>query len=361
MLRKKNTITSFCYISLLSVAIYTLTSCATMFAKKQTIQLDSSPQGAKVYAGSKYVGTTPCTFTTKAAKRTLTFVKEGYATAEREVSTVMRGEWWLNWFNCFYPGMMVDWISGSVWKYPNNFKNYSATLIDLSSQPSYPHTPQPIVVKDTPSVPREQLATSAIISQIKIAQPRPTDKEMKKKDIYKKYNSAVFMIFTEDNKGEYQGSGFFVSPTGIAVSNYHNFQGTYKGLEIIKTVDGKTYKVKEVLAYSEKYDYILFRVDGNGFNYIPVTKRKYEVAEDVVAIGSPKGLENTFSEGTISQIRSDDKYKIQINVPIDHGSSGGALINMYGEVIGITSAGRDDSGANLNFAQDIKYIFNTNF
>ena len=54
-------------------------------------------------------------------------------------------------------------------------------------------------------------------------------------------------------------------------------------------------------------------------------------------------------------------YFIQISVPIDHGSSGGALINCYGEVIGITSGGRDDSGANLNFARDIRAIFTSNY
>ena len=113
------------------------------------------------------------------------------------------------------------------------------------------------------------------------------------------------------------------------------------------------------MAYSERYDYILFKVNGDYFNYIPVTKRGYEIGDEVYAIGSPKGLENTLSNGLISQEYKD--YYIQISVPIDHGSSGGALINSYGEVIGITSGGRDDSGANLNFARDIRAIFTTKY
>lgn len=68
-------------------------------------------------------------------------------------------------------------------------------------------------------------------------------------------------------------------------------------------------------------------------------------------------MENTFSSGEVSQIR--DGHYIQISCPIDHGSSGGALINAYGEVIGITTAGRDDSGANLNFAKDIVLVRET--
>ena len=65
-------------------------------------------------------------------------------------------------------------------------------------------------------------------------------------------------------------------------------------------------------------------------------------------------MENTFSSGEISQLREDNL--IQINAPIDHGSSGGALINEYGEVIGITTAGIETSGANLNFAVDIDVV-----
>ena len=79
----------------------------------------------------------------------------------------------------------------------------------------------------------------------------------------------------------------------------------------------------------------------------------------VYTIGSPRGLENTFSSGEISQIR-DDNY-IQISCPIDHGSSGGVLINAYGEAIGITTGGHDESGANLNFAKNIKVLNLSNY
>ncbi|MEE3447811.1 MAG: trypsin-like peptidase domain-containing protein [Bacteroidales bacterium] len=59
----------------------------------------------------------------------------------------------------------------------------------------------------------------------------------------------------------------------------------------------------------------------------------------------------------ISQIHRGEDYELQISVPIDHGSSGGALINRYGEVIGITSAGLGEiSSANLNFAVDIERV-----
>jgi serine protease Do len=175
-------------------------------------------------------------------------------------------------------------------------------------------------------------------------------------DLFDMYNSAVFMIFTSDGWNDYQGSGFFISKDGVAVSNYHVFQGTGVGYEQIKLADGSTYKVEEVIATSSEDDLIVFRVQGKGkmFNCIPIAKQTPRVGEKAYAIGSPRGLENTFSSGEISQIRGDNL--LQINVPIDHGSSGGVLLNSRGEAIGITCAGLDGSGANLNFAIDINVL-----
>ncbi len=175
-------------------------------------------------------------------------------------------------------------------------------------------------------------------------------------EIYDKFNSAVFIIFTTSGDTRAQGSGFFISNTGLAVSNYHVFQGSVKGLETIKLINNRTFKISRIIACNETLDYILFQVDIGikKVNYIPISKETSKVGEKAYAIGSPLGLENTFSSGEISQIR--DQYRLQINVPIDHGSSGGALINTYGEAIGITTSGITKSNANLNFAMSIKVL-----
>lgn len=170
-------------------------------------------------------------------------------------------------------------------------------------------------------------------------------------EIFQRCNPAVFMVFTSTGYEGYQGSGFFISSDGLAVSNYHVFEGTGVGLETIKLSDDRTYKLRNVLKKDKDNDVIIFQVDipnGTTVRYLPLSNRAPQVGDKAYAIGSPRGLENTFSSGEISQIRDEDI--IQISVPIDHGSSGGALINEYGEAIGITSAGLDDSGANLNFA-----------
>ena len=73
-------------------------------------------------------------------------------------------------------------------------------------------------------------------------------------------------------------------------------------------------------------------------------------------IGNPQGLQNTVSDGLVSAVRDAGGVKqFQISVPISHGSSGGALINMRGQVIGITSSGIDQA-QNLNFAIPINYV-----
>ena len=85
---------------------------------------------------------------------------------------------------------------------------------------------------------------------------------------------------------------------------------------------------------------------------LPVYQGKKELVrgQKVVAIGSPLGLFNSVSDGIISGFRKIDNVDmIQFTAPTSHGSSGGAVLNMQGEVIGISTAGYD-SGQNINLA-----------
>lgn len=183
-----------------------------------------------------------------------------------------------------------------------------------------------------------------------------SNKKLEGSQIFHRYGNAVFMVFTSDGTNSYQGSGFFIDNNGLAVSNYHVFKNTGIGMEQIKLMDSDVaYKVTEVLAKSEDEDFILFRINCKNTNYIPIATKKPQIGEKVYAIGSPRGLENTFSSGEISQWRADNL--MQINALIDHGSSGGALINEYGEAVGITSGSfADGSQANLNYAWSIDAI-----
>lgn len=183
-----------------------------------------------------------------------------------------------------------------------------------------------------------------------------SSKKLDGREVFDKYSTAVFMVFTSDGMNGYQGSGFFIDNKGLAVSNYHVFKGTGIGMEKIKLPGSDVAQnVTEIIAKNEEEDYILFRVDCENTNYLPIASSRPQIGEKVFAIGSPRGLENTFSSGEVSQWRA--KNLMQINALIDHGSSGGALINEYGEAVGITSGSfYDGSQANLNYAWSIDVI-----
>ena len=91
-------------------------------------------------------------------------------------------------------------------------------------------------------------------------------------EIFERNTSAVFKIHTSNGFTGGQGSGFFISSEGVAVSNYHVFQGTTIGYEEIILSNGLRYKVKEVYYKSKEEDFIIFKVDISGVNYIKISK-----------------------------------------------------------------------------------------
>lgn len=202
----------------------------------------------------------------------------------------------------------------------------------------------------TPTTDRQNGNNSSQKSSNKTTSTIPLSK------LYNKLKPSVFLVYTSDGKNGFQGSGFFVSKNGLAVSNYHVFEGTSQGLEIIETLDGMQFKIREVLEKNKENDYIIFRVNIGNYNIanpIPVVSQTAQIGEDVFAIGNPRGLESTLSKGIVSAFREDNTL-IQTTTEITHGSSGGPLLNMQGEVIGITTAGLGE--ANLNFAVNIKSL-----
>jgi serine protease Do len=175
-------------------------------------------------------------------------------------------------------------------------------------------------------------------------------------ELYNMYKKSVFLVYTSDGNNGFQGTGFFISKNGLAVSNYHVFEGTSQGLEVIETIDGAQFKILKVLDKSKENDYIVFQVNIDSYkilNPISIVSQLPQVGEDVFAIGNPRGLESTLSKGIVSGFRENNTL-IQTTTEITHGSSGGPLLNMRGEVVGITSAGLGE--ANLNFAVNIKLL-----
>lgn len=119
------------YYSIIGLCLVAMTcsSCATIFSKKQTVTVTSDVDGASVYKGKKYVGKTPLTFQTKAAKQTFTVTKEGYEPQKIYTSVDIRWNTLWNWFNC-WTGWFVDIATGSTQKYRET--NYFVSLKDPS-------------------------------------------------------------------------------------------------------------------------------------------------------------------------------------------------------------------------------------
>ncbi len=171
-------------------------------------------------------------------------------------------------------------------------------------------------------------------------------------DIVNSYGKSVVLIQTE----KAMGSGFVVSSDGMILTNSHVISGG--GAISIKFIaDNRVYSDVKVVKNNTIRDLALLKINDSG-NFVPVVlgnSDQISVGERVVAIGNPKGLENTVSDGLVSALRDKNGTKlIQISAPISSGSSGGALFNMKGEVIGITSSGFDE-GQNLNFAVTINH------
>lgn len=169
---------------------------------------------------------------------------------------------------------------------------------------------------------------------------------------------SVFYIEVYDKNGTpyATGSGVFLSASGEAMTNFHVIEDGASAK--IKTADGKKYTVSGVYAYNKQIDLARIQVDGSGFTPIVIdTTGNVTAGAKVYAIGSPQGLDNTISDGIISNPKRtlEGMDFIQTTASISHGSSGGALLNTAGQLIGITSA-TIESGQNLNLAIPVSYF-----
>jgi len=178
--------------------------------------------------------------------------------------------------------------------------------------------------------------------------------------IVKKWNESTLLIKSIDKNGNMlgQGSGFVISENGAIATNYHVVESAYNVL--IQFINGKSFKEVSLIASYPSYDITILNIEEENELFLPVilgNSDNIQVGEQILAIGNPYGWENTISDGLISGIREIADFKLlQITAPVSPGSSGGALFNMKGEVIGITSIGSQWDAQNLNFAIPINLL-----
>lgn len=145
---------------------------------------------------------------------------------------------------------------------------------------------------------------------------------------------------------EASGSGVIVSEDGLIVTNHHLFQGMASPEIEVHLYDGRVFRGDQVvlIASDRLTDLALLRVEGRGLT--PATfgdSDRLNIGDWVIAIGNPLDLANTVTQGIVSaKYRRTDQGVlvdfIQSSAHIDPGSSGGALLNIAGELVGINTA-----------------------
>jgi serine protease Do len=150
-----------------------------------------------------------------------------------------------------------------------------------------------------------------------------------------------------------QGSGFFISADGYAVTNNHVVDGADK-VEVT-TDDGKTYTAK-VIGTDPRTDVALIKVEGgSSFPFAKLSDSKPRIGDWVLAVGNPFGLGGTVTAGIVSASGRDigngpyDDF-IQIDAPVNKGNSGGPAFDVSGEVMGVNTAIYSPSGGSVGIA-----------
>lgn len=210
--------------------------------------------------------------------------------------------------------------------------------------------------------PKSQKTPRNIISELALQTQK--SKILSASELFELRNKAVIKLVAAkfSSNGDVDvnsiatGSGVMITEK-LLVTNYHVIEGRDVYVSLSSSISGDDanwylYKFDKAL------DLALMTTDAN-HNFVDSFQKisQLKVGQKVYAIGSPKGLKNTLSEGLISGKRIDDgESVIQTTASITFGSSGGGLFSDTGELIGITSSGLD-GGANLNFAIPMDSVF----
>lgn len=182
-----------------------------------------------------------------------------------------------------------------------------------------------------------------------------TQERLTARQIADRYMAAVFCISGYETREAYdtkkanaEASGFFISPDGLAVTNYHSIDGI--PLATVTLITGEAYPIESVVYYDKEIDIAVLQISKtsleqettSAFACLEVVGTNSIRPGDVVyTLGNPLGLGLAISNGIISDIARDvEQYALPCvmnTADISQGSSGGALMNEFGQVIAVTS------------------------
>jgi len=191
-----------------------------------------------------------------------------------------------------------------------------------------------------------------VVRQVTVngAQPTSSDSTLSVQSIYRLAYKGVVEIAASQG----QGSGFVYDGNGHIVTNAHVVEGASS--VSVKFWNGKSYTA-QVVGIDASTDLAVLKVNAPVSEVFPLSlgdSSKLAVGDSVVAIGSPFGLEGTVTSGIVSalhrEMTSPNHFaidnSIQTDAAINHGNSGGPLLNSQGKVVGVTSQIESNSGGN---------------
>lgn len=226
-------------------------------------------------------------------------------------------------------------VTGSYWKTQNDqLRMYFNEKLDVLQQQITGSSNGTIGGTSTPVTPGDAMTPSQVYAQC--------------------VNSVV-AVSCSYNGGSSSGSGFILTEDGYIATNYHVVEGASK--ISVTTYDSQEYTV-ELIGYDSTNDIALLKADATGLQAASIgSSDALAVGDQVVAIGNPLGeLAATLTVGYVSakdrDVTTDGTVinMLQTDAAINPGNSGGPLFNMYGQVIGITTAkysGTTNSGATI--------------
>jgi S1-C subfamily serine protease len=181
-----------------------------------------------------------------------------------------------------------------------------------------------------------QLQTASRPTETK-AVPGQTTSNLSPSQIFSRSRSSVVVIVASSENEQGLGSGFIVGD-GKIVTNHHVLLGMTEAFVVF--ADGKVQPVLEVIAASAEQDLMIVKVQTGRRPPLSLgDELSLNEGDPVYAIGAPKGLELSFTNGIVSSFRkSSSQFLIQTTAPIAPGSSGGPLLDKSGFVVGVTTS-----------------------
>ena len=209
--------------------------------------------------------------------------------------------------------------------------------------------------KDDSATVAERLVARGAASQPTVSALGLLDQELTARQVADRHMAAVFCLDEYDTQEEVDertpsgnASGFFISSDGLAVTNYHSIEDGIYATATLST--GETFPVESVVWYDPDIDLAVLRVSRtavsgkstSAFAYLELAgTADIRSGDTVYTLGNPLGLGLAVSSGIISSPARDvERYALPCvmnTADISRGSSGGALLNVYGHVIAVTS------------------------